>query len=124
MPEHSIVHVDIPAEDPQAASRFYSELFGWKTQTIPSMAYIRFQSPNGLTGGFVEPGGDVEHRIGEMLVYFGSDDIETDLRRAEELGGKTIVAKTEIPNTGAFAVLQDPAGNRLGLFHRTGFVTG
>jgi len=62
-------------------------------------------------------------QVGELLVYVASDDIEGDLKRAGELGGKVLVPATEIPNTGAFGIFQDPAGNRLGLFKRTGFVT-
>lgn len=122
MPQHPIVHVEIPAQDPQAASRFYSELFGWQLQSLPSMEYIRFQS-NGVTGGFVGLGGPMQHQTGELLVYVGSDDIDGDLRKAEQLGGKILIPKTEIPNTGWFGVIEDPAGNRLGLFHRTGYVT-
>ncbi len=51
MPEHPIVHVDIPVQDPQAVSRFYSELFGWQLQTFPGMRYIRFRPGSGPTGG-------------------------------------------------------------------------
>ncbi len=123
MPEHTIVHVEIPAQDPQGTSRFYSELFGWQLHPIPAMNYIRFQTANGLTGGFVGVGGPEQHRTGELLVYFESDDIDGDLQKAEQLGGKILVPKTEIPNTGWFGVFQDPAGNRLGLFKRTGLVT-
>lgn len=122
MAEHPIVHIDIPAEDPQALSRFYAGFLGWQVQSLPAMAYTRFQAPNGVTGGFVGLEGPTQPRKGELLVYVGSDDIDGDLRKAEELGGKVAVAKTEIPKTGWFAVLEDPAGNRLGLFHRTGFV--
>lgn len=68
-------------------------------------------------------GGPMQLRTGELLVYVGSDDIDGDLRKAEQLGGKILVPKTEIPNTGWFGVFEDPAGNRLGLFHRTGYMT-
>jgi uncharacterized protein len=123
MAEHKIVHVDIPAQDPQAASRFYAEFFGWQMHPLPSMEYIRFQAPNGMTGGFVGLGGSMQHKVGELLVYMESEDIDGDLQKAEQLGGKVIIPKTEIPNTGSFGVLEDPAGNRIGLFHRTGLVT-
>lgn len=123
MSEYPIVHVDIPAQDPQAAGRFYSELFGWQVQPLPGMQYVRFQSPHHATGGFVGLGGPVQHQAGELLVYVGSDDIDGDLRKAEQLGGKTLIPKTVIPNTGWLGVFQDPAGNRVGLFHRTGFIS-
>ncbi len=122
MPEYPIVHVEIAAEDPQTVSAFYSSLFGWQLQPVPSMNYIRFQSVDGTTGGFVGEGGPLGHHAGELLVYFGSQDVEADLRRAVELGGRIVVPKTEIPNTGWFGILEDPAGNRVGLFTRTGLV--
>jgi uncharacterized protein len=124
MKAYPIVHVDIPAEDPQAASRFYADFFGWQVQPLPTMAYIRFQTPNGLTGGFVGPGGEQQLRAGELLLYVGSDDIDGDLKKAEALGGKILMPKTEIPKTGWYGMFEDPAGNRVGLFHRTGYVTG
>jgi predicted enzyme related to lactoylglutathione lyase len=34
----------------------------------------------------------------------------------EELGGKVLHPKTEIPETGWFAVFQDPTGNVLALY--------
>ena len=59
-----------------------------------------------------------------MLVYVGSDDIDSNLKKAEQLGGKIIIRKMEIPNTCVFGVFEDTAGNRVGLFHRTGYVQG
>jgi uncharacterized protein len=121
--QHPIVHVDIPAQDPPALSRFYADLFGWQVQSLQTLAYTRFQAPGGVTGGFVGLGGPLQHRTGELVVYVGSNDIASDVQKAIELGGKVVVPKTEIPQTGWFAILEDPAGNRLGLFHRTGYVT-
>lgn len=123
MSEHPIAHVEIPSPDPQLTSRFYAELFGWKLFPLPGMGYIRFDPASGPTGGFVQVGGPLQHRVGELLIYVGSDDIDGNLKKAEELGGKILVPKTEIPRTGWFGVFQDPAGNRLGLFMRTGSVT-
>ncbi len=123
MPEHPIVHLEIPAQDPKTVSTFYASLFGWQVQPVPSMSYVRFQSADGTTGGFVPVGGPEGHRVGEVRVYFGSQDVEADLRRVEALGGKVIIPKTEIPNTGWFGIFEDPAGNRLGLFSRTGYVS-
>lgn len=120
--QHRIVHVDIPAQDPPALGRFYADLFGWQVQPLPTMAYTRFQAPDGVTGGFVELGGPEQRRVGELLVYVDSNDIDGDAQKAVELGGKVLIGKTEIPRTGWFALLEDPAGNRLGLFQRIGYV--
>ena len=123
MTEHPIVHVDIPATDPDGASRFYQDLFGWQLYPLPAMGYVRFEPASGPGGGFPPVGGPLQHQIGEVLVYVESDDIDGDLTRAEALGGNILIPMTEIPNTGAFGLFQDPAGNRLGLFKRTGRLT-
>jgi len=123
MAEHPIVHIEIAAQDPNGVSRFYGDLFGWQLYSLPAMGYVRFEPPSGPGGGFTPVGGPLHHRVGEPLIYVASDDIDGDLRRAEALGGKVLAPRTEIPNTGAFGIFEDPAGNRLGLFQRTGRLT-
>ena len=34
-----VVHFEIIATDPEKASSFYSELFGWKLNPLPGMGY-------------------------------------------------------------------------------------
>ncbi len=51
-----------------------------------------------------------------MLIYLSSDDIDADLGKVGSLGGATVVPKTEIPQTGWFAIFTDPTGNRIGLY--------
>ena len=123
MHDHPIVHIEIPSQDPQAVSHFYAELFGWQVRPLPSMQYVRFQSAEDQTGGFAEVGDSLHPKEGELLVYVKSDDIDGDLKKAEQLGGKILVPNTEIPRTGWYGVFRDPAGNRIGLFKRTGMVS-
>ena len=124
MAAHPIVHVEFPASDPKAASKFYADLFGWNIQTDPNFAdYPMFQAEGGPGGGFVktgtEAGGGLSYQAGEPLLYVASEDIDADLRKAESLGGTTVVPKTEIPQVGWFAIFKDPSGNKVGLFTST-----
>ena len=122
MAAHPIVHVEFPASDPKAASKFYADLFGWQIQTDPNFAdYPMFQAEGGPGGGFVktgtsEAGGALSYKPGEPLLYVASDDIDADLRKAESLGGSVVMAKTEIPQTGWFGIFSDPTGNKVALF--------
>src|SRR5207249_12114913 len=34
--EHTLVHFEIPTNDPAKVSRFYEQLFGWKFSKIPA----------------------------------------------------------------------------------------
>jgi len=116
MSNHSIVHVEIPAFDPGKADTFYADLFNWKIQVDQSFDYHMFQPDPGPGGGFVKVGEQPPYKPGEVLIYVSTDDIDATLAKAESLGGKTLVPKTEIPHTGWFAFFSDPTGNRIGLF--------
>ncbi len=116
MSNHSIVHVEIPASDPAAASKFYADLFGWKIQVDPSFDYHMFQADPGPGGGFVKIGDQMGYKPGEVLIYVSTDDINATLAEVAALGGKTLQPKTEIPQVGWFAIFADPAGNRIALF--------
>jgi uncharacterized protein len=116
MSQHAIVHIDIPASDPAAASKFYADLLDWKIQVDPTFNYHMFQANPGPGGGFVEAGEATGYKPGEVLIYVSTDDIDATLARVEALGGKTLQPKTEIPHIGWFAFFADPSGNRIGLY--------
>ncbi len=113
MAKRSIVHIEIPAADQRAAARFYQEAFDFETNPVPDMDYTTFMTGN-VGGGF--PTAGTMATVGEVLVYLSSDDIEGDLRKVEDLGGKTVTPKMEIPNMGWFAIFADPTGNKIGLY--------
>ena len=116
MSDHPIVHVEIPAQDTAAASKFYAEAFGWNIQHEPTFNYYMFQANPGPGGGFVQIGGMGDNKQGEVLIYIGTDDIDASLAKVEAAGGKTLQPKSEIPNVGWFAYFADPAGNRIALY--------
>lgn len=115
MGKRAIIHLEIPAEDRDATARFYREVFGWSfTHVDESMSYpyTLFMTDN-IGGGYAQVG---ELQPGDVIVYVESADIEADLRKIEELGGKTVVPRTEITDVGWFAIFSDPTGNKLALF--------
>ena len=115
MANHPIVHVEFATTDREASGKFYSELFGWNVQQFPEMQYAMFSAEGGPGGGFATVDGQMINQ-GEVSVYVGTDDIDASLAKANELGGKTVVPKTEIPGYGNFAFFLDPSGTKVGLF--------
>ncbi|MGN6563604.1 MAG: VOC family protein [Thermomicrobiales bacterium] len=115
MAGHPIVHVEFASNDPTATSKFFADLFGWQLQHAPEFDYTMFRAEGGPGGGFVKADG-AQSNTGDTLVYVGTDDIEGTLRQAESLGGKVIMPKMEIPNTGWFAIFTDPNGARVALY--------
>lgn len=119
MAKHQIVHVEIPARDTKAASSFYAELFGWNMETDDQFDYTMFSPGDGPGGGFVTIDGE-KTKPGDVVVYVDTDDLDATIAKAESLGATTVVAKTEIPGMGWFAVIVDPSGNKLGLWRGSG----
>ena len=112
--KRGIVHVEIPSADLGRSSKFYGDLFGWKITSVPEMHYALWEPGEGPGGGFNPLGDDV--KVGEVLIYVESEDIEADLQRASGLGGSAIRTKTEIPGFGWFGLFRDPTGNVIGLY--------
>lgn len=114
MSKRNIVHVEIPSANVESAGKFYADLFGWKMQAMPEMNYTMWEAGDGSGGGF--PAVSAENPAGQVLVYFDSDDIDADLKNVENLGGKVVHPKTEIPGMGWYGVFQDPTGNVLAVY--------
>ena len=112
--KRNVVHVEIPAADVPAASKFYQELFGWKMEHAAEFDYTMWADGSGYGGGFNKV--DDHNPVGQVLVYIDSEDIEADLKKVEQLGGTVVTPKTEIPGTGLFGQFRDPTGNVLALY--------
>jgi predicted enzyme related to lactoylglutathione lyase len=114
MSKHLVVHFELSAIDREASGKFYSELFGWKVTQIPEMNYAMVDT-GGELGGGLNPVSN-NNPAGSTSIYIHSDDIDATLAKAEKLGGKTLVPKSEIPGMGWFALFADPTGNAVGLY--------
>ncbi|MCQ3936617.1 MAG: hypothetical protein DPW18_06175 [Chloroflexi bacterium] len=115
MSKRNVVHIEIPAANVEAAGQFYHDLFDWKLQPVPEMNYTMWEAGDGDNyGGFPEV--SEENPAGRVLIYIASDDIEEDLEKVVELGGRILHEKAEIPGTGWYGIFEDPTGNVLGLY--------
>lgn len=112
---NGIVHVELSANDPKAAGKFYEELFGWKIEVDEQSDYVQFGGSEGGVGGGFNPVGE-NIPAGTVIPYAYTDDIEAALAKAESLGGKVLQPKTEIPGTGWFGLFLDPSGNQVGVY--------
>ena len=115
MSNHPIVHVEISANDREAAGKFYANLLGWKIVQMPEMNYATFDYGVEGVGGGLNPVRE-DNPAGTVVVYVDTDDIDADLAKVEKLGGKVVTPKTEIPGMGGFGLFKDPTGNLIGLF--------
>jgi uncharacterized protein len=110
-------HIELATDDPVGASDFYSKLFGWKIQAMPSPDghgdYRMFQTPNG--GGGITAKMMPEQPTA-WTPYVTVDSVAATLEEAGKLGGGTILGHTPIGDMGAIAVMRDPSGGVIGLW--------
>jgi predicted enzyme related to lactoylglutathione lyase len=106
-----VVHFEIGCRNLKNAQEFYSQMFDWKPQSMGPAAMIAAET-GGIGGHMTSLGHEPHHYT---IFYVDVDDVAAYLKKAESLGGKTLVPPVKIP-TGTFAWMQDPEGNTVGLW--------
>jgi predicted enzyme related to lactoylglutathione lyase len=111
----SVSWFEVTGRDGPALQRFYARLFDWAVADAgDSSGYgLVAAADHGIGGGI---GASQDGGPGGVTFYVEVDDLPAYLSRAEELGGRTIVPPTEIPQYGlTFAMFTDPEGHAVGL---------
>lgn len=104
--------VELLTTDVAGAKAFWGKLFRWTVEDMPmeGMTYSVIKAGDKQVGGMM-PDPRVPHGMPPVWgVYVTVDDVDATAREAGQLGGKVLVAPTDIPNVGRFAVIQDPQG--------------
>jgi uncharacterized protein len=113
----TIVHFEIPANDVERLSKFYSDVFGWKfgKQQMQDMDYWMITTGprgKGVFGGMYKRtgAGDLPRN------YIAVDKIDAAIETFKNAGGREVVPKAEIPTIGWSFIGADPEGNLIALF--------
>ncbi len=119
---------EIASSDAEQCKSFYSNVFGWvfeDSKATDGFAYHEFSNGGdhpmgGLYTISREMCGAGELPPPHLLSYVAVDDVDENARLAMELGGTVIKEPTDIPNTGRFAIIQDPTGGIIAMFKMKG----
>ncbi len=117
MANNRIVHFEIPADQPEALTKFYTDLFGWQFQKAPMPGPEYWPCDTGSAGPGIN--GAVMQRQHPQQPWMNDVDvasIDAALDRATQLGAKVALPKTSVSGVGAFAAIIDPQGNICGLW--------
>jgi predicted enzyme related to lactoylglutathione lyase len=118
----TIVHFEIPADDIDRARKFYSALFGWKIEKFPGeMEYWMIATSGDFNDKTSLGGGLMKRKDPHQpnLNYIGVNSVDEYSKKVNELGGKVVIPKTEIPGYGFFAVCSDTENNAFALWETT-----
>jgi predicted enzyme related to lactoylglutathione lyase len=113
----TVVHFEIPAQDPAKLSRFYAEVFGWKFDKSPMPEMEYWLITTGPRNKSV--GGGMYKKTGPNDLpknYIQVNKIDQHIEAFRKAGGKEIVGKMQVPDMGWSYIGLDPEGNLIGLF--------
>jgi predicted enzyme related to lactoylglutathione lyase len=106
-----VIHFEVVGRDGSKLQKFYGDLFDWKINADNPMNYgIVDNGGEGINGGIgASPNGRTQ-----VTWYVQVDSIDEYLKKAEGMGGKTVMPRTEMDMV-TLAMLADPEGNVVGL---------
>ena len=111
----ALAWTELSTSDLAKSKAFYSDVFGWTWGG--SDEYAEAQVNGRTIGGVMPRRPDLPAEVPDnWLVYFGSDDIDVQTKKAADLGATVVVEPMDIPGTGRFSVLVDPQGAAFALF--------
>jgi predicted enzyme related to lactoylglutathione lyase len=108
--------VDLGTSDPDAAKRFYGELFGWEAEDagpVEQTGGYAFFTCRGRNVAGVGPLQD-EQQPTAWSVYVSTDDIEGVVDRVRQAGGMVMVEPMDVMGSGRLAFFGHPGGGMLG----------
>ncbi len=147
---NTLIFVDMPADDPAAAARFYAEVFGWQNDEKPAGVYHRmvpggqFKNPDGSDSAIgnlhlgifaaanARPHPDAagvaprdlasNGRKPRIWILISDDDSADRILAAAEERGATILWRNHYWSTfnGYNHAFQDPWGNEILLWGKAG----
>ena len=112
----ALVLNQLNTDDPEAAQRFYTDLFGWRVEYTGTdeQAYWGLYNGETLNAGMMALPQDTPAPP-HWLVYFTVREVDAAAARIADLGGRVMVAPLAIPS-GRILVAADPQGAVFALY--------
>ena len=121
----SVVHFEMPYDDPKRVAKFYKSAFGWQMQmlgedmgnyvlaTTVETSEKGPKRPGAINGGFYEKKPDWPMQYPSVVIAV--DDIKKSVKKVAKSGGKVLGEPMEIPGVGQYVSFVDTEGNRVSM---------
>lgn len=124
MEQNMVGWFEIPVLDMERAKAFYDKVFQIEIQVQDFAGTLMGWFPwaegkVGASGSLIQNKAYEPSNTAGVLIYFSSQDLQQELDRVIEAGGKILNQKTQIsPDVGYMGVFEDTEGNRIALHSR------
>jgi predicted enzyme related to lactoylglutathione lyase len=117
-----VVHFEFDVENPERATKFYSEVFGWEISNWggPINYWLITTGPQkdpGINGAFMLRNERDKNLGTGALNTIEVSSVDEYIKKIESGGGKAITPKMPIPGVGYMAYCKDTEGNVFGIMH-------
>lgn len=104
--------VELAAKDGPAAKKFYTSLFDWGVNDIPSEAgpYSMLEKKGKEAGALYQLGPQQKGVPPHWNSYIAVESADDTAARAKKLGGTVVLEPFDVMEHGRMAIIQDPAG--------------
>jgi predicted enzyme related to lactoylglutathione lyase len=112
-----VVHFEIDAHEPERATRFYNDVFGWSIQKWDGpMEYWLIKTGEdgemGINGGLSKRSPDEPVKTVNTI---GVESVDATLEKITAAGGTVAMPKMAVPGVGYLAYCVDTEGNTFGI---------
>ena len=116
----SVGWMDLTVEDAPRLRDFYSQVTGWKAESLSMGDYDDYVmaapgSGDGKAGVCHARGGNAGLPA-QWLIYIVVADLDASMASCKELGGKVIAGPKNMGDSSRYCVIEDPAGAVAALF--------
>jgi predicted enzyme related to lactoylglutathione lyase len=121
-----VVHFEMLAVDRNRVSKFYTTVFGWRTQMLGEDMgnYViatttepdetgRPKTPGAINGGFFQKEETKPAQYPSVVIAV--DNIKESMKKVADAGGRVLGEPVEIPGVGLYVSFFDTEGNRVSM---------
>jgi predicted enzyme related to lactoylglutathione lyase len=104
----AFIHMDIAADEPERAARFYNRVFGWTISKLEGPMPYWLVTPKSGPGAGIAQRDQPWQSVTPTIEVESADDYAA---RVVAEGGTILVPKTSIPGVGELVTFRDTEGN-------------
>lgn len=116
-----ICQIEIHVQDLEKSLAFYQEVFGWQRSPADLHDYLVLDVPASCPYGISLVPVGKSTQLGKtsnsrIVLYFACDEPEWFAEQAVKAGGRKRLGPKKLPGYGTIYQIEDPDGNRFGLY--------
>ncbi|MEP4532533.1 MAG: VOC family protein [Cyclobacteriaceae bacterium] len=109
---NAVIRFDIGCRDSAATQKFYTSVFGWKTNAAQHTTNVNTQNTKGIDGSITSLGHEPHNYV---MIYIEVNSVTEAIKKIVAHGGQKHIGPLPTGTGQYFAWVHDPEGTQLGI---------